>query len=379
MLLLAFMVDYSYRHSKKYVTTNGVTSKRMTNTVIFFFVGLYLVYVFTEGMRYGRGVDQIGVYGPYYINPGFNRFREYEPLFVLINSCVRAIDPLIDTFPFGSIFFVYAIFFIIGLTFLYNIFKDCSKYFLVFAILATLSFQEGFIRQALSASFIFSSIYFYLKKKWKITTLLLIASLFIHKGNILIIAILIFCKYFFKEKTLNWKITIPLFLLFEFVVQLDTVFDFMQYIVPFLHLSEDDQFSGYLMNTDYIELEMDTASEWRRSMMTEVLTASFYMASFYICFVLRKKYKKYSFIFNTYILCSLIFEPFRLYGTLSRAFIAGALLWFIPLSIALFEWKYNKKIIFRISILIMLAYVVTYYGRFVFFDPEARYLWDLVI
>lgn len=380
MLAMAFMVDYNYRHGGQVITVGDNKEKRKFSGIVWFFIiGMSLIYVFTEGLRYGRGVDQLGNYGPYYIMANSSPYLfDFEPLFTWLNKTLNSIDPLLYVLPFGSIFFVYAIFFIISLVCLYSIFKDCSKYFLVFAILATLSFQEGFIRQALSASLIFIAIYFYEKSKWKVAIVFLIASLLIHKGNILFIGILVLCKFLLKNKCINWKLSIPIFLLFEFIVQLDTVFNFIQDIAPYLNLSDDDSMTHYITDTDYIEHEMEAASEWKRGTFTQLITVSFYMSSYYVCSYIDKRYKKYNYLFNTFIICSLIFEPFRLYGTLSRAFYAGALLWFIPLSISFYEWKRSNSYIFKLSVIIMLLYVITYWGRFIFLNPDAKYVWDLI-
>lgn len=380
ILALAFMVDYDYRHHAKVeVIRKKYRGYKTTSVTLPFVITiLCIVYIFTEGMRYGRGIDQLNVYAPYYLTcNGHFLQRDYEPLFVLVNKFLNANDPLLDVIPFGSIFFVYAAAFIVGLLCIWCVFKDCSKYFLVFAILATLSFQEGFIRQAFSCSFIFIGIYFYERKQLKWAVLFLIASLLIHKGNMLIIGILVASKLIFRGKCISWKIAIPVFLVFEFVVQLDSVFNIIQSIVPFLHISDNSEFGDYLTNTDYIQYEMDTASEWKRGAFTEVLTAAFYVASFFLCSKLGTKYKKYSYLFNSYILCSLIFEPFRLYGTMSRAFIVGALLWPIPLSLAIYEWKNYKSKPFKLSVVIILLYIVTYYGRWIFMNPDAKYIWDL--
>lgn len=380
MLAMAFMVDYNYRHGGQVITVGDNKEKRKFSGIVWFFIiGMSLIYVFTEGLRYGRGVDQLGNYGPYYLMVnGSHYIFDYEPLFIFVNKTLNSVDPLLGILPFGSIFFVYAIAFIISLICLYSLFKNCSKYFLVFAILATLSFQENFIRQAFSASMIFIAIYFYEKDKWKVAIIFLIAALLIHKGNVLFIGILILCKLLFKKKCISWKLSIPIFLAFEFFVQLDTVFNILQNLVPYLNLSEDDSMTHYLTNTDYIEHEIDAASEWKRGAFTQLITVLFYISAYYVCSYIGKRYKGYNYLFNTFIISSLVFEPFRLYGTLSRAFIAGSLLWFIPLSIGFYEWKKYKNVPFRLSIVMMLIYVITYWGRFIFLNPDAKYVWDLM-
>lgn len=336
--------------------------------------------VITEGFRFNRGVDQLGVYAPYYIqcNNGLIFSHDFEPLFVWLNQTWNRLDPLLNTIPFGSIFVVYSILEWIMLLIIYNSYKNESRFFLLFGLISVFGIFENFIRQGLAISMTFAAIGLYNNKKWKLAILFAFASVFIHRGNMMFIAILIAFIFLLKRKPLSIKITIPLFIFFEFFVGLDSVFNIIGSVVSKINISGDMQFSGYLTNTDYIQSEMDLAEDWQRGPITELMTALRYIALFYIGWYLCKRTPKLSYIYNTFVVCSLIYEPFRLYGTLTRAFIGGSLLWFIPLSISLYYWKEikNKKI--RYSIIYVIIFTILLTGKFVFLNPEAKYIWDML-
>lgn len=381
---LLYIYDKLYNQQRiRYLKASALERSASGRNSLFFLVFIAVsLSVITEGLRYGRGVDQLGVYAPFYIqcNSGHAFFHDFEPLFVWINQGLNKIDPLLNTIPFGSIFLFYALLEWIMILIMYSSYKDETRYFLLFALIATFGIFENFIRQSLSVSFIFAAIGLYNNKKWKWAVLLLIGSLFIHKGNAVFIALLIASYFILRKRPLSIKITIPLFILFEFFVGLDSVFNIIMDVVPKLNISEDAQFSSYLTNADYIQSEISLAEDWQRGPLTQAMTAVRYIALFYLGWYVCKKIPKdsYVYVYNTFIVCALIYEPFRLYGTLSRAFVGGDLLWFVPISLALFNWKQFKGRLFRLSTVYVILFEILIIGRFVFLNPEAKYIWDFL-
>lgn len=380
--LLLYLYDIMY-NSKRIdcarATKLGYPTSGSISVYLFLVLGIGLS-VLTEGFRYDRGVDQLGVYAPYYIqcNSGFIFSHDFEPLFAWINQTWNRIDPLLTYIPFGSIFIVYSLLEWIMMLIIYKSYRNVSRFFLLFGLISVFGVFENFVRQGLAISMTFAAIGLYNNKRWKWALLIAVASIFVHRGNAVFVAILIAFLFLFKNKPLNIKITIPLFIFFEFFVGLDSVFNIVGSVVSKLNISDDAQFSGYLTNTDYIQSEIDLAENWQRGPITEFMTALRYIALFYIGWYMCKKIPKLSYIYNTFVVCSIFFEPFRLYGTLSRAFIGGSLLWFIPLSVSLFYWKNikNKKV--RYSIIYVLLFTVLITGKFIFFNPGAKYIWDLI-
>ena len=380
--LLLYLYDIMYKSKRISNLQSANVNFQDSSSVGLFFVLLLAISlsVITEGFRYGRGIDQLNVYAPYYIqcNSGYIFTHDFEPLFVWINQTWNRIDPLFTYIPFGSIFVLYSLLEWIMMLIIYKSYKGESRFFLLLGLISVFGVFENYIRQGLAISMTFAAIGLYNNKKWKLALLLAFASVFIHSGNTVFVAILIGFIFILRKKPLSIKITIPLFIFFEFFVGLDSVFDILGSVTSKLNISDDTQFSGYLTNTDYIQSEMDLAKDWQRGPITEFMTALRYIALFYIGWYMCKKIPKLSYIYNTFVVCSIFFEPFRLYGTLSRAFIGGSLLWFIPLSVSLFYWKNikNKKV--RYSIIYVLLFTVLITGKFIFFNPDAKYIWDLI-
>lgn len=381
--LLLYLYDIMY-NSKRIdcarATKLGYPTSGSISAYLFLVLGIGLS-VLTEGFRYDRGVDQLGVYAPYYIhcNSGLIFSHDFEPLFVWLNQTWNRIDPFLTYIPFGSIFVVYSLLEWIMMLIIYNNYKNESRFFLLLGLISVFVTFENFIRQGLAISMTFAAIGLYNNRKRIPALLLAFASIFIHSGNLAFVAILIVFIFVFKKKPLSIKITIPLFIFFEFFVGLDSVFNILVNVTSKLNISDSSQFSGYVNNTDYIQSEMDLAEEWQRGPVTEIMTALRYIALFYIGWYLCKRLPKLSYVYNTFVVCSLLFEPFRLYGTLSRAFIGGSLLWFIPLSISLFYWNKIKDKVVRYSIVYVILFTILLTGKLVFLNPDAKYVWDFFI
>ena len=381
--LLLYLYDIMYnskridcaRATKLGYPTSGSISAYL---LLVFGIGLS---VLTEGFRYDRGVDQLGVYAPYYIqcNSGFIFSHDFEPLFAWINQTWNRIDPLLTYIPFGSIFIVYSLLEWIMMLIIYKSYRNVSRFFLLFGLISVFGVFENFVRQGLAISMTFAAIGLYNNKRWKWALLIAVASIFVHRGNAVFVAILIAFLFLFKNKPLNIKITIPLFIFFAFFVGLHSVFHIVGSVVSKLNISDDAQFSGYLTNADYIQSEIDLAEEWQRGPITELMTALRYVALFYIGWNLCRRLPKLSYVYNTFVVCSLMFEPFRLYGTLSRAFLGGNLLWFIPLSVSLFYWNRFKDKKVRYSIVYVILFTILLTGKFVFLNPDAKYVCDILI
>ena len=378
MFLLAVLYEKEYSASTKPAVRLNRNSSLPVISLL-----LCAVYVFTEGLRYGRGVDQLGNYGPFYLHCTLkSAIEDSEILFVWLNQVIHSIDLTIGVLPFGCIFIAFALIFWCCLWKFYKNYRKESKYFLLLAILATNYITEWTIRQGVSFSFILLGLYFLEKKNWRSLAICVLIAFGIHHGNILTIAVLGACYIFLNKKPLPWKITVPLFIVLEYTISSVTVItDFIQNMaLSFDFISSSGHFEGYLTNVEYTEYEQDMSEEWRRGTLTQLITVLFYASIFIAGYFANKIKGGKSFIYNAFVLGMMIYEPFRLGGTLIRLFFPLSVFWFVPLSEALFHQKkvaspYKK--IFNISLFIAIAYLVMYYGRYIFFNPEAKYVWNI--
>lgn len=374
MFLLAVLYEKEYSACVK-------PAERLKRNTSLPFLSLLLcaVYVFTEGLRYGRGVDQLGNYGPFYLHCTLkSAIEDRETLFVWLNQIVHSADLTIGVLPFGIIFIVFALIFWCCLWQFYKDYRKESKYFLLLAILATNYITEWTIRQGVSFSFILLALYFLERKKWKPLAICVIMASGIHHGNILSIIVLAICHISLKNKPIPWKLTIPLFVILEYFASMSVVAAYIQDIAYSLNVDTESGNLSHYMDANFMERELEMTEQWHRGAFTQLITVLFYSSILYLGNVVTKIYSSKCYIYNAFVIGIMIFEPFRLAGSTSRAFLGLAVLWFVPLSMAFFIKSTTKtKKIYNLSLALSVAYILMYYGRYVFLNPEAKYVWNI--
>lgn len=375
MLLLAYIYDRQCRA----ISNIHYSCSKSSSVVSLFLLGT--IFVITEGLRYGRGVDQLGNYGPFYQHCMNAKAwaQDLETLFVWINQAVYNIDPFRDVLPFGIIFVVYALIFFICLYTYYKDKKNETKLFLVMAILATNYITEWTIRQGVSFSFILLGLHYLEQKRWKWMLGAMIIAFSIHHGNILAIVLPVVFYYFLNDKVIPWKITVPLFIVLEYTIQVSVFQNFIQSISSYLDLSSlGGNFDSY-MQDNALELEAEESEEWARGAFTQFLTVLFYSSILIVGAEACKVKSKIIYIYNVFVVSIMILEPFRLAGSITRLFIALSCLWFVPISYAIYNYKQinHNNIMVKWAFLLIICYLFSYYGRYVFFNADANYIWNL--
>ena len=375
MLLLAYIYDRQCR----VINNIQFSSSKDTSAVTLFLLGT--IFVITEGLRYGRGVDQCGNYGPFYLHCMNAKawFQEFETLFVWINQSVYKIDPFRDVLPFGIIFVVYALIFFICLYTYYKDKKKETKMFLVMAILATNYITDWPIRQGVSFSFILLGLHYLEQKRWKWMLGAMIIAFSIHHGNILAIVLPVLFYYFLNDKVIPWKITVPLFVVLEYTMHVSFFQNFIHTISGYLDLSSLGGNFGKYMQNGALEHEAEVSEDWARGAMTQLLTVLFYSSLLLVGAEVCKIKNKVAYLYNSFVVAIMIFEPFRLAGSITRMFNVLSCLWFIPIAYAIYNYKLinrNNKYV-KWAFLIIFCYLLGFYGRYIFFNVEANYTWNL--
>ena len=375
MLLLAYIYDRQCR----VINNIQFSSSKDTSAVTLFLLGT--IFVITEGLRYGRGVDQCGNYGPFYLHCMNAKawFQEFETLFVWINQSVYKIDPFRDVLPFGIIFVVYALIFFICLYTYYKDKKKETKLFLVIAILATNYITEWTIRQGVSFSFILLGLHYLEQKRWKWMIGAMVIAFSIHHGNILAIVLPVLFYYFLNDKVIPWKITVPLFVVLEYTMHVSFFQNFIHTISGYLDLSSLGGNFGKYMQNGALEHEAEVSEDWARGAMTQLLTVLFYSSLLLVGAEVCKIKNKVAYLYNSFVVAIMIFEPFRLAGSITRMFNVLSCLWFIPIAYAIYNYKLinrNNKYV-KWAFLIIFCYLLGFYGRYIFFNVEANYTWNL--
>ena len=375
ILLLAYIYDRQCR----VINNIHYSCSKDTSVVTLFLLGTF--FVITEGLRYGRGGDQVGNYGPFYLHCLNAKAwgQQFETLFVWLNQAIYKIDPFRNALPYGIIFVVYALIFFICLYTYYKDKKKETKLFLVIAILATNYITEWTIRQGVSFSFILLGLHYLEQKRWKWMLGAMIIAFSIHHGNILAIVLPVVFYFFLNDKVIPWKITVPLFIVMEYTMQISVFQDFVHIISDYLNLSSlDVTLVGY-MQDDALAREAEASEDWTRGTVTQLLTVLFYSSVLLVGSEACKFNNKMIYIYNAFVVGIMIFEPFRLAGSITRMFVALSCLWFIPLAYALFNYKQlNLSCKFvKWAFVGVAVYIISYYGRYIFMNTEANYVWNL--
>lgn len=375
ILLLAYIYDRQCR----VINNIHYSCSKDTSVVTLFLLGT--IFVITEGLRYGRGGDQVGNYGPFYLHCLNAKAwgQQFETLFVWLNQAIYKIDPFRDALPYGIIFVVYALIFFICLYTYYKDKKKETKLFLVLAILATNYITEWTIRQGVSFSFILLGLHYLEQKRWKWMIGAMVIAFSIHHGNILAIVLPVVFYYFLNDKVIPWKITVPLFVVMEYTMQISVFQDFIHIISGYLNMSSSDiTLVGY-MQDDALAREAEESEAWNRGIVTQLMTVFFYSSVLIVGAEACKVKNKVTYIYNAFVVGIMILEPFRLAGSITRMFLVLSCLWFIPVAYAIYNYKqinHNNKMV-KWAFLLIICYLFSYYGRYVFLNAEANYIWNL--
>ena len=375
IILLAYIYDRQCR----VIDNIHYSYNNDTSVVTLFLLGT--IFVITEGLRYGRGGDQVGNYGPFYLHCLNAKAwgQQFETLFVWLNQAIYKIDPFRDALPYGIIFVVYALIFFICLYTYYKDKKKETKLFLVLAILATNYITEWTIRQGVSFSFILLGLHYLEQKRWKWMIGAMVIAFSIHHGNILAIVLPVVFYYFLNDKVIPWKITVPLFIVMEYTMQVSVFQDFIHIISGYLNMSSSDVTLVGYMQDDALAREAEESEAWNRGIVTQLMTVFFYSSVLIVGAEACKVKNKVTYIYNAFVVGIMILEPFRLAGSITRMFLVLSCLWFIPVAYAIYNYKqinHNNKMVKWVFLLII-CYLFSYYGRYVFLNAEANYIWNL--
>lgn len=375
IILLAYIYDRQCR----VIDNIHYSYNNDTSVVTLFLLGT--IFVITEGLRYGRGGDQVGNYGPFYLHCLNAKAwgQQFETLFVWLNQAIYKIDPFRDALPYGIIFVVYALIFFICLYTYYKDKKKETKLFLVLAILATNYITEWTIRQGVSFSFILLGLHYLEQKRWKWMIGAMVIAFSIHHGNILAIVLPVVFYYFLNDKVIPWKITVPLFVVMEYTMQISVFQDVIHIISGYLNMSSSDVTLVGYMQDDALAREAEESEAWNRGIVTQLMTVFFYSSVLIVGAEACKVKNKVTYIYNAFVVGIMILEPFRLAGSITRMFLVLSCLWFIPVAYAIYNYKqinHNNKMVKWVFLLII-CYLFSYYGRYVFLNAEANYIWNL--
>lgn len=337
-----------------------------------------LCFALIEGCRYGRGPDY-----PAYRYRFEHIIPEQEPqkFFLLLMQVLDALG-----LNYVGLFIVYALIFCAGTFFFirrtFN-YKD-AQWMYMLMLFSMLVKSESMIRQYIAMPFVFISLSAIFRKKWIEAVVCLIIAMNIHSGTMVMYPfVLLF--YFFCKKLIPIKYTIPLLVLTYYVIPSGTFSDAGIKLLGVLNLSAlgNENLVNYVEDSDRWLGADSFLDDAQQTFFTKTLQFIFDITTITVSYkALKLGYNNIVAVFFNVISVGFILErSFFGYEIFQR--ITGQLyiFWFIPLGYALhvycrLPYCSKEKKTMNVLLLLAVAYQVFYYVRFVFFHPDAKFIWS---
>ncbi len=342
-----------------------------------------LIFSVVEGCRYGRGADHL-----WYCE----RYVYYERMSLDMNQPLFwAYEAFLHKLNFNVIHYMIlnaAIFFIGVCFFIKNTFNSkIGKWMYLFAFCSMLLKFETFVRQYLALPLLLVGISFFFKdrkvKNYVIAGICLMMALSVHSGILFCIPF-IFVFYLFVKATIKPIYTI-VFLFIVYYIIPNGLFaryfnDLIQNVTYIKALIVNENLFSYLDSTSDKSFVYAILAKAEQSIVTKFLQFLFecsvivggYMA------LNKKNNQKVLTFYNISILGFFLSRSFHGYELFARLFDQLYIFWFIPVGYMIYVYgflknrKYNK---IYYSIVILSSYWLMYWGRWIFFNPDADYFW----
>lgn len=330
-----------------------------------------LIFASIEGVRYLRGTDYLN-YALYY---------KYEisgnPIEIIFNGLQVFFHQ--NHFPFWVTLILYSFCWITCLLILVKKEKQSHiKYILPIALVFSFQGIECFIRQSFAFSFIFLFILYLLKKSYIKATLFALISLFTHNGSIIFI-LLISSIYTIKNKAINSKIYIIIYIISTFLLeaQFITIINKIIFILPFL---DGTLIGGYLTNADRWFGDEAFKDEYSRGIISKLMVALFDISIMALTFLAIKRNKKPKtniiFYYNLFCITNILFQLFYNYELLRRIFMTFYM--FGAFLIAYIMQSPPKKKYELLARQYIIFFIIIYYIKITLLAGNQLFIWDAI-
>ncbi|MCK5699499.1 MAG: EpsG family protein [Cyclobacteriaceae bacterium] len=341
-----------------------------------------LLYSFIVGSRYGWGVD----YMHYKEKFHFVFIDTGEQIgFSLLNKFISILG-----LNYVGAFITYSLIFITCAFILIKSYGQYSKYMYAFLIPATLMFSTTIIRQAIGLSFVFLGIYFLDKRKWVGLAISVLIAASIHFVS-LVTVFGIGVTYLLFKKPISWKILVPGYVFFAFFYNMQFTAGISKYLQIF---NLQNQFQQYLNNAERSFGADAINSIYTQSTFALILSVLFHISIIYLGYLSLKivPNKRITYIFNAMALGLLLYRAVFQFELLRRFAKPLEMLYFIVLGYIVYVFanniiregnrKYSTVSInftgiqYAIGLILIMSYLILYFGRFTFLNPEALFFWN---
>nr|WP_315199395.1 EpsG family protein [uncultured Flavobacterium sp.] len=347
-----------------------------------------LAYSLIVGSRFGWGPDYLH-YKDQLERPFL--YKNDQIVFRWLNEFIRVIG-----FNYVGGYIVYSLIFIVCAFVLIRSYGVYSKYMYAFIIPASLLFLTNGIRQGVSFSFLLLGVFFLNKKRWIAFVFSLAICLLIHYANFVVAAILF--SFILIKKPLSWKITIPIYIYLAFFFDVSKI----GFIANYLSLiNVDNHFQSYFDNADVWFGAEGAEEKYTQGIIPLLTSSAFYISVIYLGYwaIKIRPDKKIIYIYNAMTFGILLYKAVFLFEILRRIAEPLIIFYFIVLGYTFFIFtklekspKLLKNIffvkrlnqnpykiirIYRIGTVFIFLYLILYWGRFIFMNPEAVFFWNI--
>ena len=333
-----------------------------------------LMFVLITGSRYGWGND----YFWYWF-----QFENVESIreqigFKWLNQFLNFIG-----LNYVGAFMVYAFIFILcAFIFTYS-YRYESTYMYCFLIPATLFMSTNTIRQGVALAFIFLALVFLQNKKWIYLGIAAIIAYSIHSAAIITLFILL-GSFFLVKKPVHYAISIPLFLFFTFIYNPSST----AYLADFLekYVSFDNKFQSYIDNSERWFGEDAIRGTYDAG---KFASSIFYIAIMYLGYLALKirNDKRVVYIYNVVVAGCILYYAVVSFELLNRMILTLCMFYFVPVGYIFYVYftdckrpvndtTIRLKKHFLVGITFILAYLVRYWGRWIFFNERTDFFWN---
>lgn len=320
-----------------------------------------LLYCITYGFRYNWGADYLS-YKSLYENGNYGSTRTIESseiVFQIINHLLNLFNA-----PFYFAFFTYSFFLIFGVFFLLKSHRKIAFIALPIFYFITAYQSSNLVRYCIALGFIYISISYLLKNKWKTFLIIFIFAFFIHSSIVFFLPLIIILKYFDIFKYL-WVILI--LYCFSYVI---TPQDIGVYLTLAIEISrvyiEGNSFfpvGSYLdesKNEMYISGENVLGTMGDTKFIQIIFLTLIDIITIYYGFVLKKlnKYENFGYFFNFAIIGMILYRPVYGFELPMRLNFFSWWFLFIVIAYILYDMYKTKKLylLLAYSILLLLSF-----------------------
>lgn len=348
--------------------------KRMDNSKKYWLtaIPMIIIYSLIEGVRFDRGPDYL-FYKYRFENVA--TYDETQIVFKWLNQFLTFLD-----FNYVGAYMVYSLIFIVCAIFFIQQYDVGRKWMYLLFIPATLLFTETFVRQAVGFSFLFLGLRFWNEKKWIYCCIAILISYFIHSSLLITFVIIIFIDYFVR-KVPKPVYTICIYLFFALFFDSSNI-DIVAKLIRKSGIELDNHFQNYLEYADIWFGKEGIKDIYTQSIITKTLRILFDISIIYIGYISlkRNQSKILRTAYITFVLGAIFYQAFFNLELLRRFAEPLYLFWFVVLGYSLGTFgkeDFKRSPFLKISIISIYLYLILYWGRFIFANPNDQFVWTV--